>query len=84
MFVLTLDPSFKVPETYGVFLLRQKANKLTLETGKNHLSEYDLFDDAKETMSHKLLMSTKRPFQLFFGSAQSSTGFVCSRVDQEV
>ncbi|KAI5481709.1 hypothetical protein MNV49_002935 [Pseudohyphozyma bogoriensis] len=55
-----------VPETYAPVLLRWKADKLSKETGRVYMSEFDLKAPKGETLVHKIKINLTRPFILLF------------------
>lgn len=61
-----------IPETYAPFLLAKRAKTLQASTGFVYVSEYALKADKTETLSHKLLVSTKRPFHMLAKSVSLS------------
>ena len=52
-----------VPETYGPFLLRQRAAKLSKETGLEYVAIFDV-NAPKESLARKLAVNVSRPFVL--------------------
>jgi len=52
-----------VPETYSPYLLRQRAAKLSKETGLVYTSIFEL-NATNETLARKLAVNISRPFVL--------------------
>lgn len=55
-----------VPETYAPVILRRRAHKLTLLTGKTHASRFDLDAGGTPSFTSRLRTSLSRPWVLLF------------------
>ena len=58
----TAQPT-QVPETYQPFILRQRAKKLTKETGKVHVSIYDLQMGGEQKLGKEIVAYLKNPIK---------------------
>lgn len=55
-----------VPETYAPVLLRKRAAKLTKETGKKHLSQFDANRPPSQGLGAAFKIALTRPFAMLF------------------
>ena len=53
----------KVPETYQPFILRRRAKKLMKETGRLHVSMYDLQMGGEQKLGEEIMAYLKNPIK---------------------